>query len=105
MKKLFWITVVIAILAAFFASTYPDGLDFVAEKFGFAEKGQERSAPMPDYSLKFLPEGGISTFLAGIAGILITLAIFWLAVDILKDWGNDKAASLPHRPYHHAYFD
>lgn len=84
MKKLFWIILLIAILAAFFASTHPDGLDFVAEKFGLAEKGIERSAPMPDYSLTFLPEGGISTSLAGIAGILIILSIFWLAVQIFK---------------------
>lgn len=88
MKKLFWISVVIAILAAFFASANPDGLDFISEKFGFAEKGMERSAPMPDYSLKFLPEGGVSTSLAGIAGILITLAIFWLAAYILKKGDN-----------------
>lgn len=82
MKKLFWISVVIAVLAAFFASTNPDGLDFVAEKFGFAERGQEREAPMPDYSLKFLPEGGVSTSLAGIAGILITLSLFWLGAYV-----------------------
>ena len=84
MKKLFFVAVIIAILAAFFASAHPDGLDFVAEKFGFAEKGQGHQAPMPDYSLKFLPEGSVSTSLAGIAGILIVLAIFWLAAYILK---------------------
>lgn len=75
---------VIAVLAAFFASTHPDGLDFVAEKFGFAEKGQERFALMPDYSLKFLPEGGVSTSLAGVVGVLIILAISWLTAHTLK---------------------
>lgn len=84
MKKLFWLAVVIAILAAFFASAHPDGLDFVAEKFGFAEKGREHSAPMPGYTVKFLPAGKISTSLAGIAGILITLSLFWLTAYILK---------------------
>ncbi len=86
MKKLFWISVVIAILAAFFASANPDGLDFVSEKLGFAERGQERTAPMSDYSLKILPEGGISTSLAGIAGILITLSVFRLTVFIIKKY-------------------
>ena len=84
MKRLFWISIVIAILAAFFASTHPDGLDFISGKLGFAERGQERTAPMPDYSLKFLPAGGVSTSLAGMAGILITLAIFRLAVYMSK---------------------
>jgi|GEM_PF-569817 len=88
MKKLFWVSVAIAVLASFFASTYPDGLDFVAEKFGFAEKAQERTAPMPGYQVKFLPEGGVSTSLAGIAGVLITLSLFWLAAYILK--GGNK---------------
>lgn len=90
MKRLFWISVIIVILAAFFASTHPDGLDFVAERFGFAEKAQERPAPMPDYSLKFLPEGGVSTSLSGIAGILITLAIFWLTAYALKLKGGNN---------------
>lgn len=84
MKKLFWISVVVVILAAFFASANPDGLDFISEKFGFAEKGQERTAPMPDYRVKFLPEGGISTSLAGISGVLITLSLFWFGAYALR---------------------
>lgn len=96
MKKLFWLSVVIAILAAFFASTHPDGLDFIAEKFGFAQKGQERSAPMTDYSVGFIPEGGLSTSTAGVAGILITLGLFWLVAYIIKkgDNLNSKATCL-----------
>lgn len=88
MKKLFWVSVVIAVFAAFFASANLDGLDFISERLGFAEKGQERTAPMTNYSVGFLPEGGISTSTAGIAGILITLGIFWLAVYILKKGDN-----------------
>lgn len=84
MKKLFWLTIVVAVLAALFASANPDGLDFIAEKLGFADKGIARSAPMTNYSLKFLPAGVASTAIAAIAGILITLAIFWLAARILK---------------------
>jgi len=84
MKKIFWLAIVIAILAAFFASTHPDGLDFVAEKFGFAEKGMEHSAPLAGYNINFLPAGGISTSLAGIAGVLITLSLFGLTAYLLK---------------------
>ena len=76
MKKLFFFSIAIAVLAAFFASTHPDGLDFVAEKFGFAAKATGHSAPLADYRVGFLPAGGISTLVAGIAGILITLSIF-----------------------------
>lgn len=94
MKQLFWVSVVIAILAAFFASANPDGLDFISEKMGFAEKGQERTAPLADYSVKFLPEGGISTATAGIAGVLITLGIFWLAAFVLKQNAKRNKAAL-----------
>lgn len=84
MKKLFLITVFVAVLAAFFASTHPDGLDFVAEKFGFAKKGVERTAPLADYGVGFLPEGGLSTSTAGIAGVLIMLALFWGSAYVIK---------------------
>ena len=90
MKKLFFLSIFIAILAAFFASAYPDGLDFVAEKSGFAERGPERRAPMPDYSVKFLPEGGVSTAAAGVAGVLIVLALFWLTAAELKRNGKNS---------------
>jgi len=85
MKKLFWISIVIAILAAFFASTHPDGLDFISEKLDFAGKGVERGAVMAGYAFPCLPEGGISAATAGIAGVLITLSIFWSAVYIFKN--------------------
>jgi len=85
MKKLFWLAVVITVMAAFFASANPDGLDFVAGKFGFAVKGQERTAPLSGYSLNLLPTGGMATAFAGIAGILITLSIFWLTAVVLTN--------------------
>ncbi len=92
MKKLFFMTVLIAILAAFFASTYPDGLDFVEKKFGFVEKGQNHVAPMADYHLLFLPEGSFSASLAGIAGVLVVFGIFYRVAYLFKngkiEWGE-----------------
>ncbi|MFA6431820.1 MAG: PDGLE domain-containing protein [Candidatus Margulisiibacteriota bacterium] len=84
MKKLFYVSIIIAIAAAFFASSHPDGLDFVSEKFGFSEKGQERGAVMAGYAIPHFSEGRISSSLAGVAGVLITLSIFWLAVFVIK---------------------
>jgi len=84
LKKLFLLTILIAVSAAFFASTHPDGLDFVAGKLGFADKGIERAAPMPNYSVPFLPAGCVSISAAGIAGVLIVLGIFRLAAYFIK---------------------
>ena len=76
MKKLFWIAVLIVILASFFASTLPDGLDFAAQKLGFAERGLERPAPMA---------------LTGIAGVLIILSVFRLVVFLLNKYAAIKS--------------
>jgi len=94
MKKLFFISIAIAVLAAFFASANPDGLDSVSEKLGFAGKGVERTAPMTDYSIGFLPKGGVSTAVAGTAGVLITLAVFWLAISVLKIRQKNKKTAM-----------
>lgn len=84
MKRLFFIVLLISILASFFASSSPDGLEKVAEHLGFIDKAAERGAPLPDYTTPGLPEGGLSTATAGIAGVLITLSVFWLTAYSLK---------------------
>ncbi|MFA4843892.1 MAG: PDGLE domain-containing protein [Candidatus Margulisiibacteriota bacterium] len=90
MKRLFLVVLLVAISAAFFASAHPDGLDKTAARLGFAQKGIERSAVMAGYTLPSSPEGGLSTAAAGIAGVLITLAIFWLAAYLFKSFNNKK---------------
>lgn len=77
MKKIFLLSIAIAVSAAFFASTNPDGLDFAAEKFGFAGKGIERTALIA-------PHGSIPTAFAGIAGVIIILILFWASAYALK---------------------
>ena len=84
MKRLFFIVLLVAILAAFFASSSPDGLEKVAAHLGFIDKAAERGALMTDYNTPGLPTGGISKATAGIAGVLITLSVFWLTAYSLK---------------------
>ena len=84
MKKLFWLAVGVAILASLFASAFPDGLDRVAAKLGFSARGVEQAAPLAGYTVPFLKAGAISTAAAGITGVLVTLAFFWLTAHLLK---------------------
>lgn len=59
-----------------FASADPDGLERVAINAGFISTGAD--APyslLPDYTLPFLGETGLSTVLAGVVGILIVGAL------------------------------
>lgn len=68
-----------------FASSLPDGLEWVAEKLGFVGKEKEiTKAPLPDYETPFVRNTRISTALAGIAGTLIVFCITVLCMFALK---------------------
>ena len=84
MKNIILLSILIAVLAAFFASSNPDGLEKVAETLGFIERGAERSSAMTDYSMPFISQEGISTSIAGILGIFITLGLFWVTAFFLR---------------------
>lgn len=71
MKKLFWVSIGIAALAAFFASSHPDGLEKTAEQLGFLAKGAAWRSLMAGYSVPFISNQMFSTAFAGVAGILI----------------------------------
>jgi cobalt/nickel transport system permease protein len=62
------------------ASASPDGLERVAKNMGFLQIGQ--SAPyqiIPDYTIPFLGATPLSTIVAGAIGVLVVLAIVFLA--------------------------
>ena len=74
----------IAVLASYFASGHPDGLEFVAENLGFIDSAVERGSFMTDYHIPILGENPVSTAFSGVLGILLCLGVFW---------GVKKAAS------------
>lgn len=77
-----------AILAAFFASANPDGLEKVAAKLGFLEKGVASSSLMTDYTIPFISQPGLSTAAAGIIGTLLVFGMFWFLAQIFKNQGQ-----------------
>jgi hypothetical protein len=79
--------VVIGLLAAllvagvgsYWASSHPDGLEFVAEKVGFADAAEDSAtadSPLSDYQLKGVENEALSGGLAGVigAGVVLLLA-------------------------------
>ena len=69
----------IAVLISPFASGNPDGLERVAEDIGFLDRGLD--APyqiLPDYTIPFFGETGLSTILAGVIGAIIVFGILYL---------------------------
>jgi cobalt/nickel transport system permease protein len=76
----------LAVLISPFASSDPDGLERVAEDFGFIERGT--SAPfeiLPDYTIPTLGDTGFSTILAGVVGAVVVLTLLFLVGRGLKD--------------------
>jgi cobalt/nickel transport system permease protein len=66
----------IVVLLSPFASADPDGLERVAENLNFLSVGQD--APyqiLPDYTIPFLGETGISTILAGVVGAAVVAGL------------------------------
>ena len=84
MKKIILLSILITILASFLASALPEGLDSTSEKLHLVAKNSNFFAPFSDYSLKFLPEGSVFTAIAGLAGLLIIFAIFFILIEIGK---------------------
>lgn len=65
-------------VVSYYASSHPDGLNYVAEKAGFLDTADEPATadgPLADYEVKGIDDPRLAGGLAGVAGILITLAI------------------------------
>jgi uncharacterized membrane protein YccC len=66
-------------VVSFYASSSPDGLEWVAEQKGFIDAATEHAAslysPLIDYQVAGLSDARLSGGLAGIIGTLLVLAI------------------------------
>lgn len=68
----------IALLFSPFASGFPDGLEWVAEKYQFLhESAPALVGPLPDYSVPFISNEMLSTGLSGLIGVIISFAAAW----------------------------
>jgi len=89
MKDNYWlIGLIFALLLAgilsLFASTDPDGLERVAEDFGFishAEGKEVMESPLPDYVVPGIENEALAASLAGVLG---TLMVFGFALLLGK---------------------
>ncbi|MHB1043619.1 MAG: PDGLE domain-containing protein [Eubacteriales bacterium] len=69
----------VAVFISPFASSFPDGLERVAEDLGFIQKGEEQvlKSPVPDYAFPGIKNEGLSTALAGAAGTLLAFGAMY----------------------------
>lgn len=88
-KTILTISIIIGGFLSLFASASPDGLEKVAEEFGFLEKGNNFiSGIMPDYLFPGVMSEKIATALAGIIGTLLVFLILFGAGKVLYKKSN-----------------
>lgn len=67
-----------------FASSFPDGLEWVAEKYQFLhESAPAFVGPLPDYTVPAVTGEALSTMLAGLVGTIITFLLAWAFAKVL----------------------
>lgn len=91
MRKEIWVLVILAVVIAVFlspfASSFPDGLERVAEDYGFIEKGEGQevvNSPIPDYALPGVVNEKAATALAGIIGTIVTFGVMYGIAVLIK---------------------
>ena len=87
-RRFFAVFLVAALLvagvASYYASSHPDGLEFVAGETGFLDRADDSPAadsPLADYSTKGIDDDRVSGGVAGVVGSLLVLVLsgglFW----------------------------
>jgi len=72
------VALVVAGGASYYASTHPDGLQYVAERTGFAQTAEESptaESPLSGYQLRGVENDALSGGLAGVLGALVVLVL------------------------------
>ena len=68
----------VAGVGSYYASTHPDGLQYVAEQAGFSDKAEDSAAegsPLSGYEVKGVENDRVSGGLAGVVGALVVLLL------------------------------
>ena len=80
-KEIFFsllVAIILAVVFSPFASSWPDGLEKVAEDLGFLGKGEVEpafTAAIPDYAWPGLKSEKLATSTAGISGTLVAFGL------------------------------
>ena len=72
------VALLLAGVASYYASTHPDGLQYVAEKTGFLDSAGDHATgdgPLAGYSVDGVESPRLAGGLAGVVGVLVTLVV------------------------------
>lgn len=78
-------SLLVAGVASYYASSHPDGLEYVAEQTGFIDSAEDSAtadSPLADYQTSGVDDARLSGGLAGVVGVVVMLVLstglFWL---------------------------
>ncbi|UAL29052.1 PDGLE domain-containing protein [Nocardioides rotundus] len=94
------VALLIAGVGSYYASSHPDGLEFVAEKTGFLESAKDSAtsgSPLADYQVKGVDDARLSGGAAGIVGSLVVLLLAGGLAMLLRRRGRSGAEDGPAR--------
>jgi len=75
----------IAVLASPLASSFPDGLEYVAGQLSFQEFGALNfNSLFPDYQVTAIANASLSTVAAGMVGLALIIAVAYISAGIAK---------------------
>lgn len=87
------LALVLAGFVSFYASSRPDGLEYVAGQQGFGENAAEHrssaDSPLADYTTRGVENDRASGALAGVTGTVLVLALAGGAAWLLRRRGTD----------------
>lgn len=69
------ISLLLAGLVSSYASSHPDGLEYVGQSLGFGESARDSAvagSPLADYAVSGVDDARLSGGLAGVVGVLVT---------------------------------
>ncbi|MFC5747003.1 PDGLE domain-containing protein [Actinomadura rugatobispora] len=101
------VTLVLAGIVSYYASSHPDGLEKVAGDKGISAEEKDhalKDSPLGDYGVKGIDDARLSGGLSGVIGVAAVLAVggglFWVlrrrgAPVAGEDAGAERAASAP----------
>jgi cobalt/nickel transport protein len=87
------VALLLAGLGSYYASSHPDGLEYVAAKTGFIDREQPFGhGPFTGYETRGIDDRRLSGGVAGVAGSLLVLAIGGTLFWALRRRGPESAA-------------
>lgn len=85
------VCLLVAGVASFYASSHPDGLEYVAAQVGFGDTADDSAAagsPLADYGTAGVDDERLSGGLAGVVGVVVTAAIAFTLMWLLRRRGH-----------------